>query len=97
MRAIERDDTARVQEIAPFLSALPAGQRDAVIGSLRPLAGAQLQMKVSRGSAETWLLQVSRAGSVAVVVPFRRGDGGRWQMSPMLEQTLHIDVVPARK
>ncbi len=97
LRAVEQGDSAKAQQIAPFLSGLDREQADAVMRSLRPLAAEKLDLAVSRGSGGTWLLRVSRAGSAALLVPFRRGDNGRWEMSPVLEQKQHIEVVPARK
>jgi hypothetical protein len=96
-RAIEADDAAEARGIAPFLFTLPEAQKQAAIASLRSLAGAGTEMTVSRGSADTWLLRVSRGGSTLALVPFRRGAGGRWEMSPVAQQTQHIDVVPARR
>lgn len=97
LRAVERGDAAEAEGVAPFLSALEAGQREAVMRSLRSLAGEKLDLAVSRGSEGTWLLRVARTGSAALLVPFQRDDSGRWRMSPMVEQTQHIDIVPARR
>jgi hypothetical protein len=97
LRSVEQGDIAKVEQVAPFLSSLAPEQKDAVLRSLRSLSGQTLELAVSAGSGGTWVLRVSRQGSPPLLVPFRRGSGGRWQMSPVLEQTQHIDVVPARR
>jgi hypothetical protein len=55
-------------------------------------------MRVSRGGGDTWLLTLGPAGArtAAATIPFRRNGRGRWEMSPVLESSARIDVVPAR-
>ena len=97
LRSVEQGDIAKAEQVAPFLSTLAPAQKDAVLLSLRSLAGEPVAMDVSGGSGGTWLLRVTRSGGQPLLVPFRRGRGGKWEMSPVLEQTQHIDVVPARR
>ncbi len=95
-RALETGDTQKAETIAPFLATLDPGQRAQAVAALRALAAGNPAMRVTRGAGSTWLLQIRRDGST-LSVPFRRNERGRWEMSPVLESTFHLDFVPGRK
>jgi len=99
MRAVELEDMRKAAAIAPFLSELTPERREAAIRSFRHLASQTLEMTVARGSGATYLLSVSSAGSSgpAALVPFRRNARGRWEMSPTLESSRHLELVSARE
>jgi hypothetical protein len=94
--AVETGDTQKAEMIAPFLVTLDPAQRAQAVAALRALAAGNPEMRVTRGAGATWLLQIPRDGST-LSVPFRRNERGRWEMSPVLESTLHLDFVPGRK
>ncbi len=93
--AAESGDTDRQEAIAPFLTTLDPARRAQALAALRALAAGNPAMKVTRGAGATWLLQIPRDGST-VSVPFRRNERGRWEMSPVLESTLHFDIIPGK-
>jgi hypothetical protein len=94
--AVETGDTQKQETIAPFLATLAPDRRAQAVAALRALAAGNPGMRVARGAGTTWLLEIPRDGTT-VSVPFRRDARGRWEMSPILESTLHLDFVPARK
>ena len=94
--AAENGDTEKQETIAPFLTTLEPARRAQAVAALRELAAGNPAMRVTRGAGSTWLLQIPRGGST-VSVPFRRNERGRWEMSPVLESTLHYDIVPGKK
>jgi len=97
---VKAGEQEKILLVAPFLGALPASKRESAVISFRVFADAEpgsLHTEVARGSGGTYLLRVSVPGSAAaMVVPFHRNAGGRWEMSPNLEAVRHIDIVPAR-
>ena len=97
---VKAGDQARILSTAPFLSGLPAAQKESALSYFRRLAAQdpqRLHLFVSRDAAGRWLLHVSAPGEQsAIVVQFRRNDLGQWEMSPTVSETRQIDIVPAR-
>ncbi len=96
---VKAGNQEKILVTAPFLASLSAKQREAAVQTFRRLAtwSSRLRMAVSPGARETYVLQVSVPGeSTPILVPFHRNEKGRWEMSPVLEEVQHIDIVPAR-
>jgi len=96
---IKAGNQEKILLTAPFLASLSVKQRAAAVQSFQRLAiedSGKLNMEVTRGSGETYLLRVSVPGEAAAMVPFHKNDRGLWEMSPVLGAVQHVDIVPAR-
>jgi hypothetical protein len=92
-------DRARVEAVAPFLHDIPDAQRQAAMQALAGLATQRIDVRVRKAQDGSYAAEVRTGGPAAgnLVVPFRRAADGRWEIQALVEQTRHIDIVPARR
>jgi hypothetical protein len=92
-------DGARVESVAPFLHDVPDAQRQAAMQALAGLATQRTDVRVRKAQDDSYTAEVRTGGPAggSLIVPFRRAAGGRWEVQALLEQTQHIDIVPARR
>ncbi len=96
---VQAGDQEKMQSAAPFLGTLKPVDRELALQPFQLLASAKpdtLSLDVSRGAGMLYLLRVSVPGRTPFVVPFIRNTAGSWEISPVLSEVQHIDVVPAR-
>ncbi|HUI72006.1 MAG TPA: hypothetical protein VL354_15915 [Spirochaetia bacterium] len=79
---VRSGDQEKILATAPFLSSLPAKQKEAALQSFERLASQdpdKLSLDVSPGPGQTYLLRVD-----TLVVPFVKDGQGHWEISPVV-------------
>jgi hypothetical protein len=96
---VKAGDQQKIQARAPFLESLKPAEKEKALEPFRQLAGensGDLALQVDRGAGKTYILRVSVRGRISLLVPFVQDGQGAWEMSAVISEVQHIDVVPAR-
>jgi len=99
LTAVKAGDQQKIQAEAPFLLSLKMADKEKALEPFRLLAGqdpSDLELRVSRGAGATYILRVSVKGHESLLVPFVQDRQGKWEMSAVISEVQHIDVVLAR-